>query len=46
MWRLQNDSTTQSKLLQKVEEKDEGPSFTEITLDVPDEERRVAGGRL
>ena len=46
MWRLQNDTGTQSKLLQKVEEKDEGPSFTEITLDVPTEERRVAGGRL
>jgi twitching motility protein PilU len=46
MWRLQNDSTTQSKLLQKAEEKAEGPSFTEITLDVPGEERRVAGGRL
>jgi len=46
MWRLQNDTGTQSKLLQKVEEKDEGPSFTEITLDVPAEDRRVAGGRL
>ena len=46
MWRLQNDTTAQSKLLQKAEEKDEGPSFTEITLDVPAEERRVAGGRL
>lgn len=46
MWRLQNETGVQSKLLQKVEEKDEGPSFTEITLDVPAEERRVAGGRL
>ena len=46
IWRLQNDTSTQSKLLQKPEEKDEGPSFTEITLDVPAEERRAAGGRL
>ncbi len=38
MWRLQNDTSTQSKLLPK-EEVDEGPSFTEITLDVPGDDR-------
>ena len=38
MWRLQNDTSTQSKLLPK-EEADDGPSFTEITLDVPGEDR-------
>lgn len=38
MWRLQNDNTQQTKLIQKPEEQDHGPSFTEITLDVtPDE---------
>lgn len=38
MWRLQNANTQQSKLVQKPEEQDHGPSFTEITLDVtPDE---------
>lgn len=35
MWRLQNDTTAQSKAQPKKEEVDEGPSFTEITLDVP-----------
>jgi twitching motility protein PilU len=44
MWRLQNESTAQSKLLPKKEERDEGPSFTEITLDVPDEPPRVRAG--
>jgi len=38
MWRLQNDNSQQTKLIQKPEEQDHGPSFTEITLDVtPDE---------
>jgi len=38
MWRLQNDNSQQTKLVQKPEEQDHGPSFTEITLDVtPDE---------
>jgi twitching motility protein PilU len=45
MWRLQNETGVQSKLLPKAEEKDDGPSFTEITLDVPLEERRVGAGR-
>lgn len=34
MWRLQNDSGTRSKLTAKPEEVEEGPSFTDITLDV------------
>jgi twitching motility protein PilU len=43
MWRLQNDMGNQSKLAPKQEEADDGPSFTEITLDVH-EERRASGG--
>ena len=39
MWRLQNDTSSQSKLPPKAEEQDDGPSFTEITLDVPGEDR-------
>jgi twitching motility protein PilU len=35
IWRLQNDQTTGAKLTQKPEEVDDGPSFTEITLDMP-----------
>ena len=46
MWRLQNDTTAQSKLPPKKEEKDDGPSFTEITLEVRNEERRSGMGRL
>ncbi|HYR26192.1 MAG TPA: PilT/PilU family type 4a pilus ATPase [Aquabacterium sp.] len=38
MWRLQNDVTIKSKLAPKAEEADDGPSFTEITLDVHDED--------
>ncbi|MFT3857006.1 MAG: PilT/PilU family type 4a pilus ATPase [Aquabacterium sp.] len=34
MWRLQNDTSIRPKVAAKVEEVDEGPSFTEITLDV------------
>jgi len=34
MWRMQNDTTTRSKLSVKAEEVDDGPSFTDITLDV------------
>jgi twitching motility protein PilU len=39
MWRLQNDMTGQSKLTPKKEEVDDGPSFTEITLDVRNDDR-------
>jgi twitching motility protein PilU len=39
MWRLQNATTTQSKVAPKVEEVDEGPSFTEIQLDVRPDDR-------
>lgn len=39
MWRLQNDMTGQSKLTPKKEEIEDGPSFTEITLDVRNDER-------
>jgi len=36
IWRLQNDQAGNTKLAApKVEEVDEGPSFTEITLDMP-----------
>ena len=34
MWRLQNSTTAQSKLIAKPAEEESGPSFTEITLDV------------
>jgi twitching motility protein PilU len=38
MWRLQNDTASKYKLPAKQEEVDDGPSFTEITLDVrPDD---------
>ena len=37
MWRLQNDMTAQSKATPKKEEVDDGPSFTEITLEVREE---------
>lgn len=46
MWRLQNDTTSQSKLTPKKEEKDDGPSFTEITLEVRPEEKRTNFGAL
>ncbi|MBA3590431.1 ATPase, T2SS/T4P/T4SS family, partial [Methylibium sp.] len=46
MWRLQNDTTAQSKLVPKKEEKDEGPSFTEITLEVRPDDRRTNFGAL
>lgn len=39
MWRLQNDMSAQSKLTPKKEEVEDGPSFTEITLDVRNDER-------
>lgn len=37
LWRLQNDMTAQSKATPKKEEVDDGPSFTEITLEVREE---------
>ncbi|MDX9842167.1 MAG: PilT/PilU family type 4a pilus ATPase [Aquabacterium sp.] len=41
MWRLQNDTTIPSKAAAKPEENEDGPTFTEITLDVhPEEEPR------
>jgi twitching motility protein PilU len=39
MWRLQNDMTGQSKATPKKEEVEDGPSFTEITLDVRTDDR-------
>ncbi|HWP18899.1 MAG TPA: PilT/PilU family type 4a pilus ATPase [Burkholderiaceae bacterium] len=42
MWRLQNDMTAQSKATPKKEEVEDGPSFTEITLEV--REDRVNSG--
>ena len=38
MWRLENDLYNTSKAPPKVEEIDEGPSFTDITLDVNNEQ--------
>jgi twitching motility protein PilU len=38
MWRLANNMAGTSKLTPKLEEQDDGPSFTEITLDVHAEE--------
>ncbi|MBK6864047.1 MAG: PilT/PilU family type 4a pilus ATPase [Ideonella sp.] len=35
MWRLQNDMTPQSRLTPKVEEVEDGATFTEILLDAP-----------
>lgn len=46
MWRLQNETGAQSKLMAKKEEKDEGPSFTDITLEVRDEGKRTNFGGL
>ena len=34
MWRLENDPGAKPKAAPKPEEADDGPSFTEITLDV------------
>lgn len=44
MWRLQNDNSQQTKLIQKPEEPDHGPSFTEITLDVTQDEPTTGVG--
>lgn len=42
MWRLQNDTTIPSRQAAKPEEHDDGPTFTEITLDVhPEEDTRA-----
>ncbi|HEX5372238.1 MAG TPA: PilT/PilU family type 4a pilus ATPase [Aquabacterium sp.] len=45
MWRLQNDMGGTTKLAPKAEEADDGPSFTEITLDVHGHDTSVASGR-
>ena len=42
MWRLQNDTTIPTRQAAKPEEHDDGPTFTEITLDVhPEEDTRA-----
>ena len=46
MWRLQNEQTASSKLTPKVEELDDGPSFTEITLEVAPEDRGFSSTRF
>ncbi len=48
MWRLQNDTSAISRLTpQAAAAEPDGPSFTEITLDVrPDEPRSVAGMKV
>lgn len=43
MWRLQNDTVTPSKAAPKKDEVDDGPSFTEITLEVRNDERTTSG---
>ncbi|MDB6000593.1 MAG: type pili twitching motility protein PilT [Rhizobacter sp.] len=43
MWRLQNDMSPVSRIAAKPEEADDKASFTEITLDVP-EERQASPG--
>ena len=45
MWRLQNDHSGVSKLASKPEEVDDGPSFTDITLDVHNDGRAIGGLR-
>lgn len=44
MWRLQNDMAGQSKIVPKPDDDADGPSFTEITLDVSTDDRRLSGG--
>ena len=44
MWRLQNDMAPQSKAAPKKEEVDEGPSFTEITLEVRTDDKPARTG--
>ncbi|MFN4265397.1 MAG: PilT/PilU family type 4a pilus ATPase [Aquabacterium sp.] len=46
MWRLQNEQASSSKLMPKVEELDDGPSFTEITLEVAPEDRGFSSTRF
>jgi twitching motility protein PilU len=43
MWRLQNETTAPAKATPKKEEVDDGPSFTDITLEVRSEERTTSG---
>jgi twitching motility protein PilU len=46
MWRLQNDMTPVSRIVQKREEQDDQPSFTDITLDVRPEPATTAAASL
>ncbi len=46
MWRLQNDTGNKSKLAPKAEEQDDGPSFTEITLDVNNDDQSFSSTRF
>ncbi len=46
MWRLQNDMAPQSRAQPKVEEVDEGATFTEITLDVREERNSTSFATL
>ncbi|HEX5312254.1 PilT/PilU family type 4a pilus ATPase [Aquabacterium sp.] len=46
MWRLQNEAAAVTKLTPKPEEVDDGPSFTEITLDVRPEDRGFSSTRF
>jgi twitching motility protein PilU len=46
MWRLQNDMTPVSRIVQKREEQDDQPSFTDITLDVRPEPATTTSASL
>ncbi|WP_280155269.1 PilT/PilU family type 4a pilus ATPase [Piscinibacter sp. XHJ-5] len=46
MWRLQNDMSPVSRAVQKKEEVDDQPTFTEITLDVRPEEMSTRNSTL
>ena len=46
MWRLQNEAAAVTKLTPKPEEVDDGPSFTEITLDVRPDDRGFSSTRF
>ncbi|HET8869480.1 MAG TPA: PilT/PilU family type 4a pilus ATPase [Aquabacterium sp.] len=46
MWRLQNEAAAVTKLTPKSEEVEEGPSFTEITLEIKPEDRGFSSTRF
>ncbi|MDE1997676.1 MAG: PilT/PilU family type 4a pilus ATPase [Burkholderiales bacterium] len=46
MWRLQNEAAAVTKLTPKSEEVEDGPSFTEITLEIKPEDRGFSSTRF